>query len=40
MPGELRPRRLTWDRVQRLLELLVRAIGPTAALIDVITRNK
>lgn len=35
---KVRSARLTWDRVQRLAELLVRAIEPVARLIDAISR--
>jgi hypothetical protein len=36
MPND--PQRLSWKRVQRLVELLVSVIGPVARLIDAISR--
>jgi hypothetical protein len=38
MPEEVQ-KRLAWERVRQVLELLVRAIGPAAALIDALTRK-
>jgi hypothetical protein len=31
------PKRLNWDRVQQLAELLIRAVEPVARLIDAIS---
>ena len=39
MPEEIQ-KRLTWERVRQVLELLVRAIEPVARLIDVLSRLK
>ena len=36
--AEKRSNRLTWDRVEQLAELLVRAIEPVTRLIEVISR--
>jgi hypothetical protein len=38
MPEEVQPQRQSWERVQRLLELLISAIAPAARLIDAISR--
>jgi hypothetical protein len=38
MPKEVHPQRHSWGWVKPLIELLVRAIGPLAQLIDAITR--
>jgi hypothetical protein len=37
-PGGSSPRRLNWERIGRLVELLINAIEPIARLIDAISR--